>query len=106
MSKESEVPQRKRSRVPSPQQLAVLSSLLAGAGAHGYELMKLTGLGPGTLYGLLKKLYDEGFLQRESRVVGGRNRVSYQLTPAGARYAERMLVEGEYEQALKGWEAP
>ncbi len=95
----------KRSRVPSPQQVAVLSCLLK-AGAHGYDLMKATGLGPGTLYGLLKKLYDEGFVTRQSSVVEGRNRVAYELTLAGLHYAERKVLEGEYEAALKGLEAP
>lgn len=42
-------------------------------------------LGPGTLYPLLHGLEDQGLLARENRIVGGRVRKYYVLTPAGAR---------------------
>ncbi len=44
----------KRSRVPSKQQIRVLEVLLDSS-AYGYDMMKALGIGPGTLYGLLKR---------------------------------------------------
>jgi PadR family transcriptional regulator, regulatory protein PadR len=46
---------------------------------HGYVL------GPGTLYPQLHGLEEIGYLVRENRVVGGRVRKYYILTPEGAR---------------------
>lgn len=92
---------RQRQRLPSKQQLAVLELLLGASAPHGYDIMKATGLGPGTLYGLLKRLHDEGYLSRQSEVVEGRNRICYQLSERGLRYAERALIEAEYEEALR-----
>ncbi len=90
---------RKRTRVPSQQQVAVLRALLEGA-SHGYEMMKGTQVGPGTLYGLLKRLFDEGYVNKSTEVVSGRCRVLYTLTEAGAHYAERALLEDELERGV------
>jgi DNA-binding PadR family transcriptional regulator len=92
----------KRYRTPSPQQVAVLKGLLGRDCSHGYDLMKLSGLGPGTLYGLLKRLHEEGYLMKRSEVVDGRNRVQYRLNERGLAYAERALFEAEYEAAQRG----
>ncbi len=90
---------RQRTRIPSQQQIRLLQVLLDQEGLrHGYELMKATALGPATLYGLLKRLFDEGYVTRDTAVVAGRCRISYRLTEAGARYAERALSEDEYER--------
>jgi len=67
---------------------------------HGYEIMKETGLGPGTLYGILKRLHDRGYLDKAAELVGGRCRIRYHLTEAGRRYAKRALVEDEYERGV------
>lgn len=76
----------------SPQTLAVLSALLAEPGAwrHGLSLSKQTGLKSGTLYPLLIRLSDHGFL--EAQWVGperpGRPaRHVYRLTPSGVALA-------------------
>lgn len=91
----------RRRRVPSPQQIAVLAALLGHDQRYGYELMKETGLGPGTMYGLLKRLHDEGYLARSTDLVAGRARARYRLTTSGRHYAERALIEDEYERALR-----
>lgn len=92
---------QKRSRVPSEQQLLLLETLLKSHGpVHGYDLMKTTALGPGTLYGVLKRYFDEGYLKRTTEIVQGRNRISYTLTERGSYYAKRSLLEANYERAV------
>jgi DNA-binding PadR family transcriptional regulator len=46
---------------------------------HGYELS------PGTLYPLLHGLEADGYLEREDRVVDGKVRKYYSITPLGER---------------------
>ena len=49
---------------------------------HGYRLS------PGTLYPLLHNLEAAGFLAREDRIVGGKIRKYYRITPLGKRALE------------------
>jgi DNA-binding PadR family transcriptional regulator len=92
----------KRTRVPSEQQLLLLETFLKSSGpTHGYDLMKATDLGPGTLYGVLKRYFGDGYLERHTEIVQGRNRISYILTERGRHYAQRALVEAEYERAVR-----
>lgn len=49
---------------------------------HGYKLS------PGTLYPLLHKLEAADFLVREDRIVGGKIRKYYRITPLGKRALE------------------
>ncbi len=89
----------RRARIASPQQLRLLQALhLAADYVHGYELMKATDLGPGTLYGLLRRLFEDGYLERTSAVVSGRCRIGYRLNRSGTHYAERIFIEMEYER--------
>jgi PadR family transcriptional regulator PadR len=53
--------------------------LMAEMSRHGYRL------GAGTLYPLLHRMEGAGLLTSETRVVGGRRRKYYRLTPAGQR---------------------
>ena len=92
----------RRFRVPSPQQVKLLRVLLDGQNSHGYPIMKETGLSQATLYGLLKRLHGDGYLAKSSQIVNGRCRIHYSLTEAGVRYAERALIEDEYERAVSG----
>ncbi len=46
-------------------------------GRHGYQLS------PGTLYPTLHRLEEEGYLQRQSRVVAGKVRNYYTITEKG-----------------------
>lgn len=57
---------------------------------HGYQVS------PGTLYPTLHSLEEDGYLVQEKRVVGGRARKYYRLTPAGeAALAEIRLKAQE-----------
>lgn len=58
-------------------------AMIEELGRHGYELS------PGTLYPILHSLEDEGLLQREERVVGGKVRKYYTATEPG----HQMLAE-------------
>jgi DNA-binding PadR family transcriptional regulator len=99
---QSEKKTYKRTRVPSEQQLLLLETFLkSDSPTHGYDLMKATDLGPGTLYGVLKRYFDDGYLERSTEIVQGRYRISYQLTERGVHYAKRALLEAEYERAVK-----
>jgi DNA-binding PadR family transcriptional regulator len=50
---------------------------------HGYRI------GPGTLYPLLHGLESNGLLKSVSKIVGGRRRRVYRITPAGKRALDR-----------------
>jgi DNA-binding PadR family transcriptional regulator len=53
--------------------------LIEELGRHGYALS------PGTLYPILRDLADGGYLRLERRLVGGRVRKYYRITPGGRR---------------------
>ncbi|HET7086411.1 MAG TPA: PadR family transcriptional regulator [Rhizomicrobium sp.] len=62
---------------------------------HGYGLMKLTGLQSGTLYPILLRLCDQGFLEakwRESETAGKPRRHVYRLTPNGLAFAREQIA--------------
>src|ERR1039457_6694688 len=88
-----------RSSRQTRQLLAVLAND-AGRWRHGYELSQQTGLKSGTLYPLLIRLSDEGWL--EARWTGpereGRPpRHEYRLTDAGAALAREAAVAATQE---------
>jgi DNA-binding PadR family transcriptional regulator len=90
----------------SRQTVAVVAELLAEPAAwrYGYDLMRTTGLAAGTLYPLLTRLADHGWLERrwEERGESGRPpRQLYRLTAAGVREA-RALRE---RAAARAWTA-
>jgi PadR family transcriptional regulator PadR len=67
---------------------------------HGYRLSW------GTLYPLLHSLTSEGFLEREERVVEGKVRKYYQITPLGRRaLAEAAAKALELVTEIAGAEA-
>lgn len=80
-----------RIRRPSKQTVAVLGALAASTGTwrHGYDLSRETGIASGTLYPLLMRLEERGYLEsRWSEGIEGRPpRHLYRLTAAGFRYA-------------------
>jgi DNA-binding PadR family transcriptional regulator len=53
-------------------------------GRHGYKLS------PGTLYPILHHLAEAGFLSRKDRIVSGKRRKDYRITPRG----RKLLVDG------------
>jgi len=54
---------------------------------HGYSLS------PGTLYPTLHRLVAEGYLERSSKVVGGKVRKYYTATEEGKRALKRAKVK-------------
>jgi len=60
---------------------------LADRELHGYAIMKAVGLGPGTLYGSLKRLLEAGLVEeggeRADPERGDERRRYYRLTPLG-----------------------
>ncbi|MEU5940396.1 PadR family transcriptional regulator [Micromonospora sp. NPDC047548] len=78
----------------------VLSALLAEPGTerYGLDLMKLTGLPSGTLYPVLHRLQDAGWLaadweEVDPAVAGRPARRYYRLTAEGVVAARRALAE-------------
>ena len=80
----------------SSQTIAVLNALQkSGKGwTHGYEVSKITGLKSGTLYPILVRLHDEGWLEAKwepSSEQGRPPRHLYRITAAGSREAKKTI---------------
>ena len=79
--------------------LLILMSL-AGKPRHGYALMQdievlSTGrvrLSTGTLYGALRRLLEEGWIERFEQEDTSREKQAYRLTPAGHRQLRQELA--------------
>lgn len=88
----------RRTRTLSRQAQTVLVALL-GAGerwSHGYELVREAGIKSGTLYPLLIRLKEQGYLDAEWQqpVEPGRPpRHAYRLTAAGAQLAREAVSD-------------
>jgi DNA-binding PadR family transcriptional regulator len=94
-----------RARRPSPQTVAVLDALAEKASdwSHGYDLCRLLGLKPGTVYPILIRLADRCYVETawEQEAPQGRPpRHLYRLSPAGAEHV-RELRRAESEQASR-----
>lgn len=78
--------------------LLILTSL-AGQPRHGYALLKdiegLSGgrvrLSTGTLYGALRRLLQDGWIERFDQPDTSRDKQAYRLTAAGRRQLQREL---------------
>jgi PadR family transcriptional regulator, regulatory protein PadR len=86
-----------RERRSSAQTLSVLEALLTRPKAwrHGYDLSLETELKSGTLYPVLMRLNDRGFLDskwEESELPGRPPRRMYRLTSAGLAYAKAEIA--------------
>ncbi len=71
---------------------------------YGYDLMKAAGLSSGTLYPLLARLTDEGWLEsrwEESEFPGKPPRQLYRLTATG-----RLQARDAVERAKASWIRP
>jgi DNA-binding PadR family transcriptional regulator len=65
---------------------------------HGYELSKATGLVSGTLYPILMRLSDRGFLEHkwlESQEAGRPPRHVYRLTAKGTAHVREQFALSE-----------
>jgi PadR family transcriptional regulator, regulatory protein PadR len=81
----------KRARRPSPQTVAVLFAIADDPGrwSHGYDLCRRLGLRAGTVYPILIRLAERGYVDTswEQDVPQGRPpRHLYRLSAAGAEY--------------------
>ena len=80
----------------SPQTLAVLSALLgSNSWRYGVSLSQETGLKAGTLYPLLVRLHEAGYLDSEWQAPQGPGRPprhAYRLNAAGRALAEERLA--------------
>jgi DNA-binding PadR family transcriptional regulator len=95
-----------RERRPSSQTVALLAALLdlPKAWRHGYDLSIDTQLKSGTLYPLLMRLSDRGFLHSKwepAETPGRPPRHMYRLTSEGAAYAKEHLA-GFAPQSRRG----
>jgi len=81
-----------RIRRPSQSTLSVLKSLSqAPDGLHGYAIIKATGLASGTLYPILMRLSERGWLERDwviDETEAGPPRRLYKLTGPGRAQIE------------------
>ncbi len=89
-----------RDRKPSKSTCLILNHLIGMtcAKTYGYELMTATGLKSGTLYPILMRLKERGYLASEwgpSETLGRPPRQSYHLTSKGKAYAKRALLDQE-----------
>ena len=79
----------------SPQVFHILLALANGE-RHGYSIMQEIGertgqrvkLGPGTLYGALKRMLDDDWIEELEGDGEDERRRSYRLTPAGRKVAK------------------
>lgn len=95
-----------RKRNTSPQTATVLAAFSAEPSAwrHGYDLCKSTGLPSGTLYPLLIRLHEQGFLAAEWRPAaapGRPPRHAYRLTPPGVALAASLEVRRADQAPLR-----
>jgi len=84
----------------STQTLSLLSSLLdhPAEWRYGYDLSRQTGLKSGTLYPILMRLSERGWLEakwEEAQEPGRPPRHLYRLTSDGRERAREQLAEGE-----------
>ncbi len=89
-----------RERKSSPQTLALLIALLERPRAwrHGYDLSSETGLPSGTIYPVLMRLSDRGFLDSKwlpSELEGRPPRRMYRLTSDGLDFARSEVRAAE-----------
>lgn len=87
----------RRERRSSSQTLSIFEALLARPRAwrHGYDLSLETELKSGTLYPVLMRLHDRGFLEskwEDSKLPGRPPRRMYRLTAAGIAHAKSELA--------------
>lgn len=89
--------------------------LLSGRAMYGYELVQAIRLatnetldfGEGCIYPILHRLEADGLLASRRERVGGRNRVTYRMTPGGERRLKESValwrrITGAIQGALQG----
>ena len=79
--------------LPLTEPVLLILLSLAGQPRHGYSILKdveemsdgRVTLSTGTLYGALRRLLEDGWIQRFEEEESSRGRQAYRLTPAGRR---------------------
>ena len=97
----------KRRRRPSPQTLAVLCALAAKPErwTHGYDLCRSLDLKAGTVYPILIRLAERGYVMtawEEDPPKGRPARHLYRISPEGAEYARELRLEAAARAAEHG----
>lgn len=86
-----------RRRNSSSQAVRLFSALIENPGIwhHGYDLTRRTGLASGTLYPLLMRLHEAGYLEArwEATAPSRPPRHAYRLTASGAAFGHALLAE-------------
>jgi PadR family transcriptional regulator, regulatory protein PadR len=90
----------------SPQTIRVLQLLLEEPTAwhYGYEISQQTGLRSGTLYPILIRLADQGWLETrwaEPQRQGRPARHTYRLTQIGVRAASALVAEVQEKGTMR-----
>ena len=65
--------------------------LSAGMGLNAY--LALIKLGDGTMYNILYKLLDKGYISSYDKIIGKKIRVYYHLKPEGKIYLDQLIQE-------------
>lgn len=96
-----------RQRRPSPQTIHVLGTFLDRPTdwRYGYDLTKEIGLQSGTLYPVLMRLADLGFLEsawHQSHRPGAPARHAYRLTQSGIAFAAASIAAASNRQGGNG----
>lgn len=99
-----------RPRKPSPQAIALLDALLSRPleWRYGYDLGKQVGLKSGSLYPLLMRLTDQGWLDAEWHTPsrpGLPPRHAYRLTESGCSHARAAIEAAAVSRGAAGWVA-
>ena len=84
--------------------MQVLAHFLENAGdwQYGYDISRVTGLKSGTLYPILMRLAELGFLEaRWDLESGAKPRHAYRLTGAGKRHAMYALPQASSAPPLR-----
>ncbi|MBV9550353.1 MAG: PadR family transcriptional regulator [Alphaproteobacteria bacterium] len=92
----------RRNRSPQTRLLLTVLRENPSAWQHGYELSKATGLKSGTLYPLLIRLQEQGFLEarwEEAERPGKPPRHAYKITTSGKQLAQS-LVRAKQKNAV------
>jgi DNA-binding PadR family transcriptional regulator len=84
---------------PLSEPVVLILLSLSGKPRHGYALMKdietlsegRVRVSTGTLYGALKRLLEEGWIERFEQKDTSRDKQAYRLTPAGRGQSEQEL---------------
>ncbi|HEX3948510.1 MAG TPA: PadR family transcriptional regulator [Steroidobacteraceae bacterium] len=94
----------KRDRKPSTQTLSLLGVLLEQPRSwrHGYDISIATAIKSGTLYPILMRLSDRGFLEHkwQGSDTARPPRHVYRLTAGGAAYARAQIAANEWARVL------